>query len=153
MLPTTSYIILWGFLPQGKGKMPARSWGGNWQWKYAIVLQKAHLTLQTNLKIKNLFASFERIHQTAWYTCITCLPLMPASPYRRILKNSCDAVGLQPHPPHLCGDSRQAKRKASGFTTSSDNCLASLILIEKPSFGHPRLEVVWSNSQLFLFIY
>lgn len=50
----------------------------------------------------------------------------------------------------LWGDSRQAKRKASGFTTKAGNFhhfktpgsyLASLILVEEPTLGHPSLEV------------
>lgn len=89
---------------------------------------------------------------------------MPASPSTRISESSCDAAGFQPCAAQvvLWGDSRQAKRRASGFTTEAGNLhhfktpvnyLVSLILIEEPTFRHPSLEVVWLNSWVFLLIY
>lgn len=54
-----------GFSPARQGKVPARSWGGNWQWKYVIVLQRAHLTLQSNLKIRLLqLKEYTKLHDT-----------------------------------------------------------------------------------------
>lgn len=62
----------------------------------------------------------------------------------------------------LWGDSRQAKRRDSGFTINRGNFhlfkipftyLVSLILTEEPAFGHPSLEVDWLNSRVFPLIY
>lgn len=55
----------------------------------------------------------------------------------------------------LWGDSRQAKRRASGFTSKAGNIhhfrspvayLVSLILIEEPTFARLSLEAFWLNS-------
>lgn len=63
MLSTTSYIILWGFLPQDKAKCQLEAEEETGSENMSLCFKGFFLLSRQIKKKKNLFASVERVHQ------------------------------------------------------------------------------------------